>query len=292
MMRVLPQLFYQSPEISKIFVDGLSCIVHKELKEAVWHKEGYVSAHAITLVLKGLLQVEGDNGERVQVRTNQMVFLPKGLYNISDIIPDNDTAFEAVVFFLDEDVINEYVTKNNIKPKKHVCASAKIMNYSKEVRLFTETLLTIYKGKTVIDRHLTRLKLYELLHLITTTETGCFPEALATINNKARRSLKEFMSVNFAKPLSIEDYAYLTGRSISSFRRDFIEQFGVSPKQWLIDKRLEKARELLEKNHTTVSQVALDVGYENFSHFVKAFHKKYGTPPKQFLMRARKEVLV
>ena len=100
------------------------------------------------------------------------------------------------------------------------------------------------------------------------------------------------MNANFAKPLSIEDYAYLTGRSISSFRRDFVDLFGVSPKQWLIDKRLAKARELLTRNGTTVSQIALEVGYENFSHFVKAFHKKYGTSPKQFLMKLRKEVLV
>jgi AraC family transcriptional regulator, exoenzyme S synthesis regulatory protein ExsA len=292
MMRILPQLFYQSPEVTKIFVDGLSCIVHKELGEAVWHKEGYVSTHAITLVLKGLLQVDGDNGERVQVKANQMIFLPKGLYNISDIIPEKNTTFEAVVFFMDEDLVNDFVTKNNIKPKKDVCASPKIMNYSREVKQYTDALLTIYKGKTIADRNLTRIKLYELLHLITTTETGCFPEALATINNKQRRSLKEFMTANFAKPLSIEDYAYLTGRSIASFRRDFVDHFGISPKQWLIDKRLAKAKELLTRNGTTVSQIALEVGYENFSHFVKAFHKKYGTSPKQFLMKSRKEVLV
>ena len=292
MMRILPHLFYQSPEVTKIFVDGLCCIVHKELSEAVWHKEGYVSTHAITLVLKGLLQIDGDNGERVQVRANQMVFLPKGLYNISDIIPEKNTTFEAVVFFMDEEVINDYVTKNNIKPRKDLCASPKIMNYSKEVKQYTDALLTIYKGKTTVDRNLTRLKLYDLLHLITTTDTGCFPEALATLNNKQRRSLSEFMNANYFKPLSIEDYAYLTGRSIASFRRDFVTQFGTSPKQWLIDKRLERAKELLARNGTTVSQIALEVGYENFSHFVKAFHKKYGTSPKQFLMKSRKEVFV
>jgi AraC-like DNA-binding protein len=152
--------------------------------------------------------------------------------------------------------------------------------------------LLIYKDKPVNDRRLTRLKLYEFLHLVVTTNTGCFPEALATLNNKERRSLKEFMNANFFKPLSIEDYAYLSGRSLSSFRRDFIDQFGISPKQWLIEKRLERAKVLLEKNSTTVSQVALETGYENFSHFVKAFHKKFGIPPKQFLLRSRKEVLV
>jgi AraC-like DNA-binding protein len=292
MMRVLPQLFYQSPEVDKILVDGLSCIVHKVLHEPVWHKEGYVSTHAITLVLNGMLQVENDDGEKVQVRPNQMIFLPKGLYNISDIIPD-DNIFEAVVFFFDESLVNEFITKNNVAPnKKDRCVSYKLMDYTPEIRSFTESLLTIYKNKPVAGRALTRLKLFELLHILSFSRAGCLLEAIATLNNKERKSLKEFMTANFAKPLSIEDYAYLSGRSLSSFRRDFIEQFGISPKQWLIEKRLERARELLEKNHTTVSQVSLEVGYENFSHFVKAFHKKYGTPPKQFLMRARKAALV
>jgi AraC family transcriptional regulator, exoenzyme S synthesis regulatory protein ExsA len=291
MMRVLPQLFYQTPEVDKILVDGLSCIVHKVMHEPVWHKEGYVSAHAITLVLNGLLQVEGDNGEKVQVKPNQLIFLPKGLYNISDIIPDNKT-FEAVVFFFDEEVINNFITANNIKPKKDPCIPYKIMDYSPEIRVFTESVLQIYRNKPFVSRNLTKFKLYELLHILSFDPSGCLLQTIATLNNKERKSLQEFMNANFAKPLSIEDYAYLTGRSLSSFRRDFIEQFGISPKQWLIEKRLEKARGLLVKNHTSVSQVALEVGYENFSHFVKAFHKKYGIPPKQFLMRARKEVLV
>lgn len=100
------------------------------------------------------------------------------------------------------------------------------------------------------------------------------------------------MLANYSKPLSIEDYAYLSGRSLSTFRRDFVNQFGVSPKQWLIEKRLDRAHELLSANHTSVSHVALEVGYENISHFIKAFHKRYAISPKQFLMQRRKAELV
>jgi AraC family transcriptional regulator, exoenzyme S synthesis regulatory protein ExsA len=289
-LKILPQMFYKSPEVDKILVDGLSCIIHKVVRGPVWHKEGYLSAHAITLVLNGTLQVESEGG-KVQVSANQMIFLPKGLYNISDIIPDGNV-FESVIFFFDQEVISSFVTANAILPQKQKCVAFKVLQYTSDVRVFTESLLQLYKNKNFADRKLTKLKLYELLHLLSFSKANCLVEALATLNNKERKSLKEFMNQNFSKPLSIEDYAYLTGRSLSSFRRDFIELFGISPKQWLIDKRLEMARALLEKNHTTVSQIALEVGYENFSHFVKAFHKKFGTSPKQFTMQARKAVLV
>lgn len=292
MLKILPQLFYQTPEFGKILVDGLSCIIHKKLDEPVLHKEGYVSTHAITLVLKGLLKIENDNMMLGPVRENQMVFLPKGLYTISDIIPQ-DGSFEAIVFFFEEAIITEYLNTFNIKVNKEKCVTHIVMDYTPAVRTFTESLLQLYGNPDLAHKNMTRLKLLELLHLLSNTQNSvCLNSALATLNNKERKSLREFMNANFSKPLAIEDYAYLTGRSLSTFRRDFIQQFGIPPKSWLINKRLEKARLLLSNNNTTVSQVAMETGYENVSHFVKAFHKKYSTPPKQFLMKKRKEVLV
>jgi AraC-like DNA-binding protein len=100
------------------------------------------------------------------------------------------------------------------------------------------------------------------------------------------------MNANFNKSLTVEDYAYLTGRSLSTFNRDFKRQFNVSPKKWLMDKRLESAYTLLTHHHKNVTDVAFEVGYENFSHFIKAFHKKFGISPKQFVIQKRTEVMV
>ena len=48
------------------------------------------------------------------------------------------------------------------------------------------------------------------------------------------------MQKNFDKPLKIEDYAYLTGRSVSTFRRDFKASFSMTPQQWIKEQRLDK----------------------------------------------------
>lgn len=291
MLKILPQLFYQTPAIRKILVDGLSCIVHKKLQEQVLHREGYVSTHAITLVLKGVLKIESDNKILATVQENQMVFLPKGLYTVSDLVPQ-DGNFEAVVFFFEETLIVDFLASLKLKTNKEKSVTHIIMSYTPEIKIFTESLLQIYENKSVAKTGVTRLKLFELLYLLSNTQQeACLPGALVTLSNKERKSLREFMNANFSKPLAIEDYAYLSGRSLSAFRRDFIEHFGISPKQWLIDKRLEKARQLLLNRKTNVSQVALETGYENISHFVKAFHKKFGIPPGQFLIKRRKEIL-
>jgi AraC family transcriptional regulator, exoenzyme S synthesis regulatory protein ExsA len=292
MLKILPQLFYETPEYKKILVDGLSCIVYKKVDEPVLQKEGYVSAHAITLVLKGTLKIENENGPLITVGENKMVFLPKGLYSISDILPQNGS-FEAVVFFFDEEVIAQFLDSLKFKCKKDKCITHFLFDYTDDIRLFTESLMNLYGKNERMHRKLTSVKLMELLYLVAVSNPDqCFPTALNSLRNKERKSIRAFMESNFSKPLSIEDYAYLTGRSLSSFRRDFKTQMGISPKQWLIDKRLEKAHNLLAKNNTTVFDVVLETGYENLSHFIKAFHKRYGVSPKQFVIKKRKEVFV
>lgn len=292
MLNILPQLFYEMPAARKIMADGLSCIFYKKIDQPVLQKEGYVSAHVIIQVRKGILRLENENGFLAEVYENQMVFLPKGIYSVSDILPANGP-FEAILFFLDGDIITEFLNSLNLKNKKDKCVSHILVDVDQNIKIFTESLLQVYDKVSNIHPKVTRAKLLELLHLIIASDqTKCFVAPLCTLNNKERKSIKAFMSANFHKPLTIEDYAYLTGRSLSTFQRDFKMQFGISPKQWLIEKRMEKAYELLSKNNTTITNVVEETGYENISHFIKAFHKKYGISPKQFLIQKRREVLV
>ncbi|WP_246050522.1 helix-turn-helix domain-containing protein [Leptospira langatensis] len=97
------------------------------------------------------------------------------------------------------------------------------------------------------------------------------------------------MEKNFDKRLSIEDYSILTGRSISSFQRDFKKIYGLSPKKWLTIQRMKKAKELLENGGASVTDVALSIGYENISHFIRAFQEQYEVTPGEFL---KKEIRV
>jgi AraC family transcriptional regulator, exoenzyme S synthesis regulatory protein ExsA len=291
MMKVLPQSFFDNHSVQKLLVDGLSCIIYKEVVEATLQKEGYVSTHALTLVLQGQLKVENDFAGSAIVQANEMIFLPKGIYMVSDVLP-GPHPFVALVFFFDEGLIDEFIQTLNHDTKSPKCTPNLIIPYTAPIRSYTETLLQLYKNTSNNHHKITRAKLFELLHLLSIGVRGeAFIHTLLRLKMKAKRNVKDFMLANFYKPLSVEDYAYLTGRSLSTFNRDFKRQFGVSPKKWLVDKRLERAHELLASNHS-VSEVALEVGYEDFSHFIKVFHKKFGISPKQFHIQKRSEALV
>lgn len=284
-MKVVPQLLYQHKKVRKIMVDGLSCIVHKTIDTIDVNTDHYVSSHVLSVVLKGELNIETYyDEERFTATQNQLVFIPKGRYMISDIIPKNGE-FEAVFYFFEEKLINSFLLE--IKPvKTSDLKPVLLLNYAENIKAFTEAILKIYPENT--NKEVTKLKLLELLHLIyNSPQQDHLVQILASISSKKKRNLEELMLDNYDKPLSIEDYAFLAGRSISTFNRDFQRKFDISPKKWIVNKRLEKAVELLSSSNLNIEQISIEVGYENISYFINLFGKHFGISPKQFLIQKR-----
>jgi AraC-like DNA-binding protein len=101
--------------------------------------------------------------------------------------------------------------------------------------------------------------------------------------------LEAFMARNFRFNVSIQRFAYLTGRSLTSFKRDFERTFHDAPSRWLTRRRLEEAYFLMEKKGRRPSDVYIEVGFEDLSHFSYAFKKQFGfAPTKIFHANARK----
>ena len=126
------------------------------------------------------------------------------------------------------------------------------------------------------------LKVDELFAVLTAGETGqLLSDQIVSWMTTPPSNLRRFMEDHYDKALTVEDYAYLTGRSESTFRRDFKARFGTTPRQWIIRKRLEKAYQLLEGTDWDVTQVAEAVGYDSVSHFISAFKKQYRRTPGQ-----------
>lgn len=92
-------------------------------------------------------------------------------------------------------------------------------------------------------------------------------------------SLKEFMEKNFKCDLSIEQFAHYTGRSLTAFKKDFADTFHQTPGRWIVQRRLQAARELMEGRGRKPSEVYLEVGFKSISHFSTAFKREYGIAP-------------
>src|SRR3546814_17817216 len=99
---------------------------------------------------------------------------------------------------------------------------------------------------------------------------------LANFYVPGKIDLVNFMQRNFMFNMSLEKLGYLTGRSLSTFNRDFKKLFNTSPQKWLTDKRLELAYYHLSEKKKKPTEVYLEVGFEDISHFYFIFKKKYG----------------
>lgn len=98
-----------------------------------------------------------------------------------------------------------------------------------------------------------------------------------------KTDLLVFMNQNFHLNISVEQFAYLTGRSLSSFKREFQKIFNATPRQWLTNKRLEEAYFLIQVKQCKPANFYLKIGFEDLSHFSFVFKERFGISPKQLL---------
>ena len=84
------------------------------------------------------------------------------------------------------------------------------------------------------------------------------------------------------RELSVSSLASLCGVSEVYFRRLFQNHFGVSPKEYLIEKRLHYAAQLLATHQFSIGDVAQMCGYSEVCHFSREFSKRMGVPPSEY----------
>jgi AraC family transcriptional regulator len=93
------------------------------------------------------------------------------------------------------------------------------------------------------------------------------------------RRAKELMSSRMDKGLSIAHIASECSLSRSHFSRAFKKNTGLSPRDWFLQMRLNKAKALLSDSVLTISQISLDCGFADQSHFTRVFTRVVGLTP-------------
>jgi AraC-like DNA-binding protein len=106
-------------------------------------------------------------------------------------------------------------------------------------------------------------------------------DVLFDFSEPGKLNLEEFMQRHFHFNVSLERYAYLSGRSLATFKRDFEKTFHTTPSRWIQQKRLETAWFLIHEKRRKPSDVYLEVGFEDLSHFSFAFKKAFGSAPSR-----------
>ena len=98
--------------------------------------------------------------------------------------------------------------------------------------------------------------------------------------------IEAIMEMNFCYNLSIDTFAQMCHRSLSSFKREFRNRYGASPGKWLLERRLEHSAFLLQTTGMSVTEIMFECGFEDLSHFSRAFKDRFGKSPTAFREQA------
>jgi AraC-like DNA-binding protein len=93
--------------------------------------------------------------------------------------------------------------------------------------------------------------------------------------NRARR----FIDLCYDLPLNLDEISSHACFSRYHFLRLFRQAFNKTPHQYLVERRIEKAKELLSENDLRVTDVCFEVGFQSLGSFSSLFHKSVGQPP-------------
>jgi AraC family transcriptional regulator len=96
------------------------------------------------------------------------------------------------------------------------------------------------------------------------------------------RRARELIDARLAENLSLAEVAHACGLSVAQFARAFKRSLGLPPHRFLIERRVERARDLLLHTGLPLADVAVRCGFADQSHFTKVFHRVVGTSPGHF----------
>ena len=126
-----------------------------------------------------------------------------------------------------------------------------------------------------------------LLNLVRRTKT---PLRLAPQKNTTKECtyIKNYIDIHYSEPITLDTLANETYLDKYYLVHVFKKHFDTTPIHYLIDKRIEESKHLLETTHHTISQISNIVGFNSQSYFTQTFKKKLGRTPAEFRKEARK----
>jgi AraC-like DNA-binding protein len=246
-----------------------------------------LSQNAVSLVISGEKTMHFAE-KNVRINSDEFHFLSTGnclvTMKLNESIP-----FKSFLIFFDNSVLTDFYVKHYLRiaeiqgDKKTTVEHYIAFKKDGFILNFIDSLNLLFQSKAKISMEMKLLKFEELmLYLLETHPEKILAFQPSTQSEPDDFQIKKVVESNIISHISIEEMAFLCNMSLSTFKRRFARIFRTSPSKWILQKRMERAREMLQHNGTKPGEIFYQLGYENHSSFTKSFRQTFGMTPGEF----------
>lgn len=157
------------------------------------------------------------------------------------------------------------------------------LKLNEAARAFVHSVKPYFSMRTPPPASLLQMKFKELLfNILSNPENAGMLSYVKEISGYHKPQIPEIMELNFCFNLSLDEYARIAQRSLSSFKRDFVDLYKTTPGKWITERRLSYAKYLLETSPDNINEIASNTGFESVSHFSRVFKEKFECSPLHY----------
>lgn len=236
-------------------------------------------------MLKGEMRYQS-GGDHIDIPTHHSLLL-NCIDSGKKIHGSNDNGGEIVIVTFHPDLLKKIYEKELpliLRPGNKVTnqSSGKINN-DFLIHKYIEGLLFYFENPSLVNDEILVLKLKEILLLLSQTQDAETVQViLSQLFSPATYTFRQIIEANLFLQINIEELAGKTNLSISTFKREFKKLYGHSPANYIKNKRLERAAELLLISDSRITDIAFDCGFNDLANFTKSFQDKYGSTPTAY----------
>lgn len=251
----------------------MTCIIDKEY---TW--ENIYPQHIVAFIYSGELALSYGKNSLTFV-AGDTILVPKNQLSRSIKTPLDAAPFKCVSMALPEEQLRAFYQNRPVLETwaENITKQRPIKSHPL-LDSFFASLLPYFEMQDELPDALVAMKIQEALTIIDAVDKRA-SSILGTFSELGKIDLEKYMEEHYMYNLPLERFAFLTGRSLTTFKSDFKKIFKNTPGKWLTEKRLQLAHHKLTAEAQKVTDVYHSVGFENLSHFSFAFKKAFGYSP-------------